>query len=79
MVEAWISAKDRLPENLTPVLCILRTNDSGEYAPWQAVMTYLPKNGGWHQENKPVTSWWIVDWWRPLDWPENAEGYRIDG
>ena len=67
----WISTKERLPLGRQPVLCILRMNDQGEYAPWQEVLYHAKewRRGNPDGNNTMVSSWNEVVWWRPLDWP----------
>jgi hypothetical protein len=36
----WIDARERLPVDYLPVLCVLRMNDQGDYAKWQQVLYY---------------------------------------
>lgn len=77
----WHDAKYP-PKDYCAYLCILKMNDH-EGSHWQQVMHYDIKNKVWCEndpsscvkgEEKPITNWWLVLSYKPLEWPENLYG-----
>ena len=75
----WIKARDRLPDDYRPYLCILRGNSQGDDTLRQRVMHFNFRSGVWCENDPsccvkgmeaPLSDWESVIWWKPLNWPE---------